>query len=125
MSSWARLRRALTPKTNDDTHITVMQRPSQNENENEAFELTDPAKNPHEARVDTGEESSGSSSEEEVYPDVQASVADTDEDVPVNTFRAWFLGVVSTIVLTGLNQFFQLHSPPRKSDTKRASKMCM
>ena len=101
-----------------------MQRPSQNENEKEGFELTDPAKNPHEARVDTGKESN-SSSEEEVYPDVQASVADTDEDVPVNTFRAWFLGVVSTIVLTGLNQFFQLHSPPRKSDTKRASKMCM
>ena len=49
------------------------------------------------------------------YPDVQASVSDTDEDLPVNTFRAWFLGIIGTMVLTALNQFFQLHNPPRKS----------
>jgi len=54
------------------------------------------------------------------YPDVQASVSDTDEDLPVNTFRAWFLGVVGTIVLTALNQFFQLHNPPCKSRLMRA-----
>lgn len=27
------------------------------------------------------------------YPEAQAAVRNTDEDVPANTFRAWFLGV--------------------------------
>lgn len=48
------------------------------------------------------------------YPEVQASIPPIDEDVPVNTFRAWALGIVGTMVLTALNQFFQLHSPPSK-----------
>jgi OPT family small oligopeptide transporter len=47
-----------------------------------------------------------------VSPEVRASVPADDEDIPVNTFRAWFLGIVGTVVLTALNQFFQLHSPP-------------
>jgi hypothetical protein len=49
-----------------------------------------------------------------VSPEVRASVPADDEDIPVNTFRAWFLGIVGTVVLTALNQFFQLHSPPRE-----------
>lgn len=49
-----------------------------------------------------------------VSPEVRASVPADDEDIPVNTFRAWFLGIVGTVILTALNQFFQLHSPPRE-----------
>lgn len=49
-----------------------------------------------------------------VSSEVRASVPADDEDIPVNTFRAWFLGIVGTVVLTALNQFFQLHSPPRE-----------
>ncbi|KAJ9254886.1 hypothetical protein DTO207G8_3416 [Paecilomyces variotii] len=53
-----------------------------------------------------------SSSDDSPYPEVQASIPPVDEDVPVNTFRAWVLGITGTMVLTALNQFFQLHSPP-------------
>ncbi|KAJ8207616.1 hypothetical protein LV164_004225 [Aspergillus fumigatus] len=53
-----------------------------------------------------------------VSPEVRASVPADDEDIPVNTFRAWFLGIVGTVVLTALNQFFQLHSPPRRFNQK-------
>lgn len=49
------------------------------------------------------------------YPEVQASIPPADnDDLPINTFRAWFLGIVGTMVLTALNQFFQLHTPPSK-----------
>ncbi|RDW82549.1 hypothetical protein BP6252_03661 [Coleophoma cylindrospora] len=50
--------------------------------------------------------------EDSIYPEVRASVPPFDEDLPVNTFRAWFLGVFWIIVLCGLNQFFQMHNPP-------------
>ncbi|CAK7241929.1 MAG: hypothetical protein STHCBS139747_003402 [Sporothrix thermara] len=45
--------------------------------------------------------------------DVRAVVPPYDDpEMYVSTFRAWTLGVVSTIVFAGLLQFFQLHSPP-------------
>jgi hypothetical protein len=34
-------------------------------------------------------------------------VSNTDDPtMPVNTFRMWFLGILFTIVIAGLNQFF-------------------
>ncbi|KAI9731327.1 MAG: hypothetical protein M1834_005230 [Cirrosporium novae-zelandiae] len=54
----------------------------------------------------------GELGEDSPYPEVRASVPPIDEDIPVNTFRAWFLGIISTVILTALNQFFQLHTPP-------------
>ena len=51
-----------------------------------------------------------------VYPEVRASVPPTDDEtLPASTFRAWFLGITLTLVVNGLNQFFLLHNPPRKS----------
>ncbi|KAH6957728.1 OPT oligopeptide transporter protein-domain-containing protein [Ilyonectria sp. MPI-CAGE-AT-0026] len=51
--------------------------------------------------------------EDSPYDEVRAIVPPVDDpDLPVNTFRAWFLGIVSTIVFSGVLQFFQLHSPP-------------
>ncbi|PYH89621.1 OPT oligopeptide transporter family [Aspergillus ellipticus CBS 707.79] len=46
------------------------------------------------------------------YPEVRAVVDPTDDpEVSANTFRAWFLGMVSTIIFTGVNQFFTLRYP--------------
>ncbi|KAK7427607.1 hypothetical protein QQZ08_005882 [Neonectria magnoliae] len=51
--------------------------------------------------------------EDSPYDEVRAIVPPVDDpELPVNTFRAWFLGIVSTIVFSGMLQFFQLHSPP-------------
>ncbi|KAH7166496.1 OPT oligopeptide transporter protein-domain-containing protein [Dactylonectria macrodidyma] len=51
--------------------------------------------------------------EDSPYDEVRAIVPPVDDpELPVNTFRAWFLGIVSTIIFSGLLQFFQLHSPP-------------
>ncbi|EON96067.1 putative small oligopeptide opt family protein [Phaeoacremonium minimum UCRPA7] len=51
--------------------------------------------------------------EDSPYPEVRAIVPPIDDpELPVNTFRAWFLGCVSTLIFSGLLQFFQLHSPP-------------
>ncbi|KAJ5088175.1 OPT oligopeptide transporter [Penicillium angulare] len=46
------------------------------------------------------------------YPEVRAVVDPTDDpSVSANTFRAWFLGVLLTIVFTGVNQLFTLRYP--------------
>ncbi|KAI3082272.1 hypothetical protein CBS147353_2683 [Aspergillus niger] len=46
------------------------------------------------------------------YPEVRAVVDPTDDpDISANTFRAWFLGMITTIVFTGVNQFFTLRYP--------------
>ncbi|EJT99866.1 OPT oligopeptide transporter [Dacryopinax primogenitus] len=46
------------------------------------------------------------------YPEVRAAVSNTDDPtMPVNTFRTWFLGLLFTIVISGLNQFFSLRIP--------------
>lgn len=46
------------------------------------------------------------------YPEVRAVVDNTDDpSTPVNTFRAWFLGLFFTIIGTALRQFFSLKYP--------------
>ncbi|OJZ90815.1 hypothetical protein ASPFODRAFT_179853 [Aspergillus luchuensis CBS 106.47] len=46
------------------------------------------------------------------YPEVRAVVDPTDDpEISANTFRAWFLGMIATIVFTGVNQFFTLRYP--------------
>ncbi|KAI0340457.1 OPT oligopeptide transporter [Trametopsis cervina] len=46
------------------------------------------------------------------YPEVRSAVANTDDpDMPVNTFRAWFVGVIWAIIIPGLNQFFFFRFP--------------
>uniref|UniRef100_A0A8H7N1Z8 Uncharacterized protein n=1 Tax=Bionectria ochroleuca TaxID=29856 RepID=A0A8H7N1Z8_BIOOC len=55
----------------------------------------------------------GGEVEDSPFDEVRAIVPPVDDvDLPVNTFRAWFLGIVSTILFSGILQFFQLHSPP-------------
>ncbi|KDN37828.1 hypothetical protein RSAG8_09882, partial [Rhizoctonia solani AG-8 WAC10335] len=46
------------------------------------------------------------------YPEVRSAVANTDDpDMPVNTLRAWILGIIWAILLPGLNQFFFFRYP--------------
>ncbi|KZV91748.1 OPT oligopeptide transporter [Exidia glandulosa HHB12029] len=46
------------------------------------------------------------------YPEVRAAVANTDDpDMPVNTLRAWVIGIIWAIVVPGLNQFFFFRYP--------------
>lgn len=46
------------------------------------------------------------------YPEVRSAVANTDDpDMPVNTFRAWFIGIIWAILIPGLNQFFFFRYP--------------
>ncbi|KAL1665532.1 OPT oligopeptide transporter protein-domain-containing protein [Schizophyllum commune] len=50
--------------------------------------------------------------DESPYPEVRASVASTDiPTMPVNTFRMWFLGLLATIVVAGLNQLYEMRYP--------------
>ncbi|KIO27853.1 hypothetical protein M407DRAFT_22904 [Tulasnella calospora MUT 4182] len=45
------------------------------------------------------------------YPEVRAAVANTDDPtMPTNTFRMWFLGIIFTIFIAAMNQFFYLRS---------------
>ncbi|KAH6887660.1 OPT oligopeptide transporter protein-domain-containing protein [Thelonectria olida] len=51
--------------------------------------------------------------EDSPYDEVRAAVPPVDDpELEVNTIRAWFLGIVSTILFSGILQFFQLHAPP-------------
>ncbi|KAK2614917.1 hypothetical protein N8I77_001706 [Diaporthe amygdali] len=46
------------------------------------------------------------------FPAVRAVVPETDDSaMPVNTFRAWFLGIVFVFLGAGVNQFFGLRYP--------------
>ncbi|KXH26079.1 OPT family small oligopeptide transporter [Colletotrichum nymphaeae SA-01] len=46
------------------------------------------------------------------FPQVRAVVPETDDTaIPVNTFRAWFLGIVFVFLGAGVNQFFSLRYP--------------
>jgi len=46
------------------------------------------------------------------YPEVRSAVANTDDpEMPVNTFRAWFLGIIWAILIPGINQFFFFRYP--------------
>jgi hypothetical protein len=55
---------------------------------------------------------SGGLEEDSPYPEVRSAVANTDDpDMPVNTFRAWFIGILWAILIPGLNQFFFFRYP--------------
>ncbi|GKT56510.1 OPT family small oligopeptide transporter [Colletotrichum tofieldiae] len=46
------------------------------------------------------------------YPEVRANVPNTDDPImPVNTLRMWILGVIFTMVGSGINQFFSMRYP--------------
>ncbi|KAJ5703991.1 hypothetical protein N7493_011129 [Penicillium malachiteum] len=62
--------------------------------------------------------SSASNVEDSIYPEVRAAIPPTDDDVPSNTFRAWFLGIFWTIIMSGMNQFFGMHNPARPFNRK-------
>jgi OPT family oligopeptide transporter len=45
-------------------------------------------------------------------PEVRANVPNVDDpSMPVNTLRAWFLGLLFTVLGTGINQFFSMRYP--------------
>ncbi|CCH44333.1 Oligopeptide transporter [Wickerhamomyces ciferrii] len=45
-------------------------------------------------------------------PEVRAIVSKTDDpNLPVNTLRMWVLGIISTIIGSGVNQFFSMRYP--------------
>ncbi|CAM1504916.1 Fc.00g025070.m01.CDS01 [Cosmosporella sp. VM-42] len=51
--------------------------------------------------------------EDSPLPEVRVVVPPVDDlELPVSTFRAWFLGIISTVIVSAILQFFQLHSPP-------------
>jgi OPT family small oligopeptide transporter len=65
-------------------------------------EFDDPNFNPEE--VDDEDDSP--------YPEVRSAVANTDDiNMPVGTVRAWFLGIIASIILPGVNQFFFFRYP--------------
>ncbi|KAK7689482.1 hypothetical protein QCA50_007274 [Cerrena zonata] len=46
------------------------------------------------------------------YPEVRSAVANFDDpEMPVNTLRAWIIGIIWAMVLPGVNQFFYLRYP--------------
>ncbi|KAI0739693.1 OPT oligopeptide transporter [Daedaleopsis nitida] len=50
--------------------------------------------------------------EDSPYPEVRSAVANTDDpSMPVNTFRAWVIGIVWAILIPGMNQFFFFRYP--------------
>ncbi|CZT53395.1 probable sexual differentiation process protein ISP4 [Rhynchosporium secalis] len=51
-------------------------------------------------------------SDNSVYPEVRANVPNVDDfELPINTVRMWFLGILFTIVGSGINQFFSMRYP--------------
>lgn len=50
--------------------------------------------------------------EDSPYTEVRATVSNVDDPtMPINTFRAWLLGLITVIVVPGLNQFLYLRFP--------------
>ncbi|KAF9644264.1 small oligopeptide transporter [Thelephora ganbajun] len=50
--------------------------------------------------------------DESPYPEVRSAVANFDDpEMPVNTFRAWVIGLFWAVVLPGINQFFFFRYP--------------
>jgi hypothetical protein len=46
------------------------------------------------------------------YPEVRSAVANFDDStMPVSTFRAWVMGIIWAIILSGMNQFFHFRYP--------------
>ena len=56
------------------------------------------------------------------YPEVRSAVANTDDpSIPVNTLRAWVLGIIWAIILPGINQFFYFRYPAVTVTSVRSS----
>jgi hypothetical protein len=54
----------------------------------------------------------GDLEEDSPYPEVRSAVANTDDpDMPCNTWRAWLIGFIFAIIISGLNQFFFFRYP--------------
>ncbi|KAK0551491.1 hypothetical protein OC846_003269 [Tilletia horrida] len=50
--------------------------------------------------------------DDSIYPEVRASVSNVDDPtMPINTFRTWFIGIITAIILSGLNEFFSYRYP--------------
>lgn len=46
------------------------------------------------------------------FPEVRANVPNHDDtSIPVNTLRMWLVGIVFTVIGTGINQFFSMRYP--------------
>ncbi|KAL9709483.1 hypothetical protein Ac2012v2_007219 [Leucoagaricus gongylophorus] len=57
-------------------------------------------------------ESSVFEEEDSPYPEVRSAVANFDDpSMPVSTLRAWVLGILWSILIPGMNQFFHLRYP--------------
>ena len=53
-----------------------------------------------------------STEDDSPYPEVRSAVANTDDpDMPVNTIRAWCIGLAWAMILPGMNQFFFFRYP--------------
>ncbi|PNY24300.1 Sexual differentiation process protein isp4 [Tolypocladium capitatum] len=50
--------------------------------------------------------------EDSPYPEVRVSVPPTDEDVPINTLRAWFIGVLTCTMVAVCNVLLGLRRSP-------------
>ncbi|KAF5366690.1 hypothetical protein D9757_013582 [Collybiopsis confluens] len=64
-------------------------------------------------RADSWQDSSAwEIDDESIYPEVCAAVPSTDDPkMLVNTFRMWFLGIIFSTVVSGINQFFSARYP--------------
>ena len=50
--------------------------------------------------------------DDSIYPEVRAAVSNIDDPtMPVNTLRAWVLGMIASTLLAGINQFFIFQTP--------------
>jgi OPT oligopeptide transporter protein len=50
--------------------------------------------------------------DESPYPEVRSAVANTDDPtMPSSTIRAWVVGLIWTVLISGVNQFFYFRYP--------------
>jgi hypothetical protein len=50
--------------------------------------------------------------DESPYPEVRSAVANTDDPtMPSSTFRAWVVGLIWAVLISGVNQFFFFRYP--------------
>ena len=79
---------------------------------------SDPEKQGHKANIDgvidavKANEVRDVESDDSPYPEVRAVVSSLDDqDMPVNTLRAWTMGIIFTMLGSGVNQFFSMRYP--------------
>ncbi|TFK93530.1 OPT oligopeptide transporter [Polyporus arcularius HHB13444] len=64
------------------------------------------------SKLDLREAPAQNFNEESPYAEVRAAVPNYDDPtIPVNTFRVWFLGIIISVILSGLNHFFTSRWP--------------